>query len=151
MALLKSRQVAQKLPVMTADRASDLIVSFGDYTVTGAEVSGDVVEMVPLPAGYVPVDLIVDNTALGATATTGVGILSGDFDSIAPRTCGAQFMAAQAMQTAGIKRMAVAGGGRIAPTTNVRGIGFSLDTVATPTAGATVRLTLLCRPAVEAA
>jgi len=149
MALFKATQVVNKQQVMTADRASDVIVIFGDFTIPAGIASNDVVEMVPLPAGYVPVDVTVDNAALGTTMTCDVGLLSGDFDSTGARTCGAQFMAAQAGQTAGIKKLAVAGGTRIAPTANTRGIGFAFTTVATPTAGAVVRLTLQCRPAVE--
>jgi hypothetical protein len=149
MALFKATQVVNKQQVMVADRASDLIPIFGDFAIPAGFATNDVVEMVPLPAGYVPVDVIVDNAALGTTMTCDVGLLSGDFDSTGARTCGAQFMTAQAGQTAGIKRMAVAGGGRVAPTTNTRGIGFAFTSVSTPTVGAVVRLTLLCRPAVE--
>lgn len=149
MATRKAIQVVNKLPVMTADRASDPIVIFGDYVMTGAEASGDEIEMVPLPAGYVPVDVIVDHDALAGTATSGVGFLTGDFDAPGTRACGSELMAAQALQTAGIKRMAVTGSGRLAPTTNTRGIGIALTTVATPTVGARVRLTLICRPQVE--
>jgi hypothetical protein len=153
MALHKATQVAAGLPVPNADAAMDLIPIFGDFTVPAAGfASGDVVEMAPLPAGYVPVDVIADNEALGATMTFNVGILSGAYGSNdQARTCGAEFMSAQAFQTAGIKRMSAAGGGRIAPTTADRGIGLACTTITTPTAGARVRLTVLCRPAVEGA
>lgn len=149
MALFKATQVVNKQQVMVADRASDLIPIFGDFTIPAGFATSDVVEMAPLPAGYVPVDLIVDNGALGTTMTFDAGLLSGDFDATGARTCGAQFMTAQAGQTAGIKRMAVAGGGRIAPTTNARGVGLAFTSVSSPTVGAVVRMTLLCRPAVE--
>lgn len=149
MALFKATQLVNKLPIMTGDRASDVIAIVGDFAIPTGFASADVVEMVPLPAGYVPVDITVDNAALGATMTFDTGVLSGDFDSTGARTCGAQFMAAQAGQTAGIKRLAVAGGGRLAPTTNNRGLGFVFSTVTTPTVGAVVRMTLLCRPQVE--
>jgi hypothetical protein len=105
--------------------------------------------MGPLPAGYVPVDLIVDNAACGTTVTSDFGLLSGAYDSTGARTCGAQFAAAQALQTAGIKRMAAAGGGRVAPTTADRGWGFVASTVSTPTVGAAIRATLLVRPQSE--
>ena len=45
--------------------------------------------------------------------------------------------------------MDVAGGGRIAPTTADRGIGFAFTTISGPTAGAKVRMTLVCRPQSE--
>lgn len=151
MALFKATQVVNKQQVMTADRASDAIVIFGDFAIPSGFATNDVVEMVPLPAGYVPVDIIMDNAALGTTMTCDVGLLSGNYDDTGSRTCGAQFLAAQAGQTAGIKRMAVAGGGRVAPATNTRGIGFAFTSVSTPIVGAVVRLTLVCRPAVEGA
>lgn len=149
MALFKATQVVNKLPVMTGDRASDVIAIVGDFTIPAGIATNDVVEMVPLPAGYVPVDVMVDNAALGTTMTFDAGVLSGDFDATGARTCGAQFMTGQAGQTAGIKRLAVAAGMRLAPTTNTRGLGFAFTSVSTPTAGAVVRMTLLCRPQVE--
>ncbi|MBA3622866.1 MAG: hypothetical protein H0W48_00045 [Methylibium sp.] len=149
MALFKATQVAAKLPVPSANGATDVIPVVGDFLIPAGLASGDVVEMGAIPAGYVPVDLIVDNAAGGTTVTADFGILSGAYDSTGARTCGAQFAAAQAMQTAGIKRMAAAGGARVAPTTADRGWGFVASTVATPTAGAAVRATLLCRPQSE--
>lgn len=149
MALLKSKQVTNKLPVMTGDRASETIVVFGDYTLTGSEATSDVVEMVPLPAGYVPVDVIVDTEDLGTTVTANVGLLSGDFDATGSRTCGATIMSAKALGTAGIYRADVQGFAWTAPASNTRGIGFALSSVSTPTAGAKVRMTLMARPAIE--
>lgn len=155
MALHKATQVANGLPVPNADRAIELIPIFGDFTVPATGfASGDVVEMAPLPPGTVPVDLIVDPEDLGGTMTADVGILSGEYGKALdgsgnPRTCGAQFIPAADLGTAGIKRMSAAGAGRIAPSDTVRGVGFSFTTVTTPTPGAKVRLTLLCRPAIE--
>lgn len=149
MALFKATQVVNKLPVMTACRASDPIAIVGDFVIPAAIASNDVVEMAPLPAGYVPVDVIVDNAALGATMTFNAGLLSGAFDSIGARTCGAEFMSAQPGQTAGIKRLSAAGGGRVAPAAGDRGVGLVFTSVAGATAGAVVRLTLLARPQVE--
>ena len=85
MALFKSTQVTNKQQVMTADRASDPIVIFGDFAIPAGFATNDVVEMVPLPAGYVPVDITVDNAALGTTMTCDVGLLSGDFDATGVR------------------------------------------------------------------
>lgn len=149
MALFKSIQVTNKLPVPSANAATDLIPVVGDFLIPTGFASGDVVEMGAIPAGYVPVDLIVDNAAGGTTVTSDFGILTGAYDSTGARTCGAQFAAAQALQTAGIKRMAAAGGGRVAPTTADRGWGFVASTVSTPTVGAAVRATLIVRPQSE--
>lgn len=149
MATLLSKQVTNKVPVPSADGGSDLIFVLGDYTLLGTEATGDELEMCVLPAGYVPVDIIVDTEDCGATVTADVGIMSGTVGSTATRTCSAVFMAAKALGTAGIYRMDVSGGGRIAPTTADRGIGFALTTVTTPTAGAKIRMTLVCRPQSE--
>lgn len=149
MATLLSTQVKNKVPVPSANSASEVIHLVGDYTLTGAEATGDELEMVILPAGYVVVDVIVDTADLGATVTGDVGLMSGTPGDTAVRTCGAQFMAAKALGTAAIYRMDVTGAGRIAPTTADRGIGFALSTVTTPTAAAVVRMTVLARPQSE--
>src|SRR3546814_14466938 len=103
--------------------------------------------MAPLPAGYVPVNVIVDSADLGTTATASVGLLSAEYrKNTDASTCGAEFMSGKALGTAGIQRMDVAGGGRIAPTTTDRSGGIKLTAIATLTEGAAVRLTLLARP-----
>lgn len=151
MALFKATQVVQKLPVPSANGATETVAIFGDFLIPTGFASGDVVEMGPLPAGYVPVDLIVDHASLGTTVTSDFGLLNNAYDAgnTPTRTCGAQFAAAQALQTAGVKRMAAAGSGRIAPTTGDRGWGFVASTVSTPTVGAAIRATLIVRPQSE--
>ena len=149
MALFKAIQVVNRLPIPSADGATDVIAIVGDWALPAAAAAGDAVEMCGLPAGYVPVDVIVDGASLGATATADIGLLSGNFNDPGPRTCGAQFAAAQALGTAGIKRASAAGAGRIAPATNDRSVGFVLSALATPAVGAAVRFTLLARPAFE--
>ncbi len=149
MATLLSKQVTNKVPVPSASSGSELIHIVGDYTLLGTEATGDELEMCILPAGYVPVDIIVDTADLGTTVTADVGIMSGTPGSTATRTCGAEFMAAKALGTAAIYRMDVSGGGRVAPTTADRGIGFALSSVSVPTAGNKVRMTLIARPQSE--
>jgi hypothetical protein len=163
MALFKSTQIAAKAPIPTADRAVEIIPIFGDFTVPAGFAANDVVEMVPLPAGYVPVDLIVDGASLGATVTGDVGIVTGVYDAAldlvgAARNCGAEFIAAAALGTAGLKRTTATGATRIAPVYDAgngvqynRSIGFKATAVTTPTVGAAIRFTLLCRPAINGA
>lgn len=153
MALLKSIQETRKLPVPNADRAIEDIPIFADYTATGTEATGDVLEMVPLPAGYVPVDVCIDYDKMAGTAfTADVGIMSGNYDDTGTRTCSAVFMTGKTLgAAAGVARADVSGFSRIAPTTNIRGVGLNLTTVTGPTAGAKLRLTLWCRPAIESA
>ena len=158
MALFKSIQVTNKAPIPSVNAATDLVCIFGDYTLAGTEASSDVIEMVPLPAGFCIVDVIVDTADLGTTVTADVGLLSGDYDATGARTCGATIMTGKALGTTGIYRADVAGFARTAPlsesagTTGApghRGIGFALTTVSAPTAGAKVRLTLLARPSIN--
>jgi hypothetical protein len=149
MATLLSKQITDKVPVPSANAATDVIPLVGDYTLTAAAATGDELEMVVLPAGYVVVDVIVDTEDCGTAVTADVGIMSGTPGTTGTRTCGAEFMSAKALGTAGIYRMDVSGGGRVAPTTADRGIGFALTTVTTPTAGAKIRMTVLARPQSE--
>lgn len=155
MALFKATQVRNGVPIPSAANATDLIPVVGDFVVPAGLAAADVVELGPIPGGYVPVDLIVDHGDLGGTVTADFGILSGNYGdgvhgAASARTCGAQFAAAQDLSTAaGLKRASAAGAGRIAPTTNDRSFGFVASAATTPTAGAVLRATLLCRPKSE--
>lgn len=158
MALFKSKQIVAKAPIPSVNAATDLVCIFGDYTMAGTEATSDVIEMVPLPAGFCIVDVIVDTEDLGTTVTANVGLLSGDFDSTGARTCGATIMSGKALGTAGVYRADVSAYSLTAPisesgsTTGAqgnRGIGFALSSVSTPTAGAKVRMMLLARPAIN--
>lgn len=159
MALFKAEQVAARLPLMNSDGANDLVPQVGDFTVPAGLAVADVVEMVGVPAGYVPVDLIIDNDALGTTFAANVGFLTGAYNSGGARTCGAEFIAAAPFQTAGIKRPTVAGSSRILPTkqqshldlpSGDRGIGFVVGAgLAGLVVGSKVRFTVLYRPQIE--
>lgn len=161
MALYKALQVAAALPLLNSDAAADLVPLFGDFTVpAGGLAANDVVEMVGLPAGYVPVDMIVDHDDLGTTLTADFGFLSGNYGSSDPgRTCAAEFLAAADLAAAaGVKRANVPGFTRIAPikggshiglVSGDRGIGFLVKTAAAVTPGAKIRVTLFYRPQIE--
>jgi hypothetical protein len=150
MPLLKAIQVRNGLPIPSANSASEVIVAVGDYVIKTGDAAGDVVEMCPLPAGYVPVEVVVDNQPLAGTSVGNVGILSGNFNDMSPsRTCGAEFNSAANFATAGIKRNDVAGSNRIAPTTNDRSIGVVLTSLTPPTIGNRMRMTVLLRPQSE--
>lgn len=149
MALFKSLQATQGLPIPVGDRATDLLPIFADYTLVGTEATADVVEMVPWPKGYVPVDVIADVEDCGSTVTVDVGLLSGVYGDTGARTCGAEFMNDKAFGTAGVYRADVLGFSRLAPSTTDRSIGLALVSVTSPTAGAKVRLTVIFRPAIE--
>ena len=56
MALFKATQVTNKVPVPSADSATEVIAIVGDFTIPTGFASNDVVEMGPLPAGYIAVE-----------------------------------------------------------------------------------------------
>lgn len=150
MALLKSTQTNSNLPILTGDRASDTITLFGDYTLTGSEANADVIEMLPLPAGYVVVDGYVDTQDCGTTLTIDAGFVSGEYRATGARTCGAEFLNDKAFGTAGVYRFDVVGFSRQAPSTTNRGIGLKVDAaVSALTAGQVIRMVVLARPAIE--
>jgi hypothetical protein len=149
MALFKAIQVLNRLPIPSADGATDVIAIVGDWAVPAGVVVGDVVEMCGLPAGYVPVDILIDHDSLGEEATADVGLLSGGYNDHGARKCGAQLADDQPLDIAGFKRASAAGAGRIAPAESDRGVGFVFTALAAPTKGASLRMTLLARPAFE--
>lgn len=151
MANFQSKQVTNKVPVPSANAATDLIPVVGDWAVPASGLlTGDVIEMCALPAGYVPVDVILDHENLGTAFTAAVGIMSGNYGASGVRTCGAEFIAAATMQALGIKRMNVGLAGMVAPTTNDRSVGLVISgTLTSPVAAAKARLTVLCRPQSE--
>jgi hypothetical protein len=157
MANLKSVQAtnARHLPVPSAGNATDLIPVVGDYVSLAGLANGDIIEMVPLPPGYVLEDVILDIEDLDSngapTATVDVGIMSGSWGDSGARTCGAEFIAGSTVpQAGGIARLSVANGGKVAPTTTTRSIGLKISAaIATLVVGAKMRLTALLRPQVE--
>lgn len=153
MALFKSAQVAANAPIPNADGAMDLIPIFGDVTqIASGLLTGDIFEVCPLPAGYVPVDVIFDHENLGAAYTAAVGIMSGNYGEGGSRTCDASLIAAATCQAAAVKRLNVGGATRIAPTTNNRSIGVVISsTLTSPVNLAKFRVTVLARPAINGA
>lgn len=144
-------------PVLSADGLEPVAIS-GNFVVPAGLALNDVIELAPLPAGYVPLDVTLDSEdadSNGAPAMVlDVGLLSGDFGVVDnTRTCGANFIAASTVaQAGGIARMAAIGSTRIAPTTNDRGVGVLVKAAAaTLTVGAKMTLTLWCRPAINGA
>lgn len=157
MALLQSTQAKNRYPVPTADTATDLVPIFASFVIPTGMALNDVIEMGPLPAGYVPSDLLVgfDDADSNGTPTIkfDAGLLSGNWldPNGAGRTCGSEFFAADTTaQAGGVQRLNKAAGTQIAPTTNVRSWGLKVNTAAaTLTVGAKINATLYVRPAIE--
>ena len=154
MALKQSTQVAQKQPVISADGFEPIAI-VGDFTVPATLPQNDVIEMVILPAGYVPVDAILatDELDSGTPAITlDMGLISGDAGKADDaRTCGSEAFAASTVgQAGGIARPTKKDFSHIAPTSADRGYGLKVAAAAgTLVAGAKIRLTLLARPAIH--
>lgn len=147
---------ANGYPAVTASGAHDLVAVTERYAVTSAIAIGDVFEMLELPPGYVPVDVILDTDDVdsGATLTLTVGILAGDVGdtTVANRTNGAQFIVASNVgQAGGVARANVKGFTGIAPSDSRRSIGITAAAAAAGLVAGTIRLTVLYRPAINGA
>lgn len=153
MAMLKGSQATNASTNTTPSPrgSADVIAVSGDYTLTGNEASGDIIEMIPWPENTVPVDVTADVEDCGTTATSDLGVMSGVWGAAGTRTMGAEFMTGKAFGTAGVYRSDVVGFSRLAPSTSVRSIGIKMTSVNTPTAGAKIRVTGLFRAMVNGA
>lgn len=168
MAFFQAAQCKYPGPVqalINSDGANDVVAIVGDFTTVTGMVTGDIVEMVGLPANYVPVDLIIANESLASTITIDVGVLSGNFGALldiagSARTCGTEAASAVSAATAGVIRPTKQQFALLAPyagdpttnpvTTGDRGIGFKITgTLTSLVVGAKIRFTLLARPKVE--
>lgn len=160
MTLRQATQVVNKLPVPSADGATDIVPIIGDFTVPAGLVLNDVVEFCSIPFGYVPVDYTFsaeDTDSNGAPLIAlDIGVLSGTYGDASAatgqaRTCGSEGAAAdQVARAGGVTRMVKPNLGLLAPTTADRGFGVKVQAAAaTLTAGAKWRMTLYVRPQVE--
>ena len=145
MALKQSKQVLAGLPAPTATEASRPVIVTGEYVTVTGDAINDIVEFGAIPQNCVPVDLIVDNGALGASATLDAGVISGTYGKAdASRTMGSEFFAASAAATAGVIRRSK-NVNAIASDASERGWGIKF-LGANPAAGQVIRATLICRP-----
>jgi len=108
MAQVQSIQIVAGYPAPSPDDAYTTVGITAEYvTPTGGLASGDIIEMGPIPPGFVPSDLIVHTGALGTSVTLDAGILTGEYGTspATPRTMGSEFFtAAQAAATASLLR-----------------------------------------------
>lgn len=153
MALKQSTQIVagDAVPSAAGNEAVHLV---GDYTVPTGLAANDVIEMVVLPAGYVPIDAVLvaeDLDSNGSpTVTLDLGLISGTAGAADnARTCGTEAFAASTVgQAGGVARPTKKDFGLIAPTDADRGIGLKLAAgAATLVVGAKIRLTVIARAA----
>ena len=150
MAFFQSKQIVNNEPLMSSCGADDIVNLVGDFTTVAGMLSGDIIEMVGLPAGYVPVDVIAAfDASAGAAFTTDCGVLSGEFGVKTARTQGNEAFAANTagQGAAGIARALKANIFHLAPTENDRGIGLKIvGTLTSLVVGTNIRLSVQARP-----
>ena len=145
MALKQSKQVLAGLPAPTAYDASEHIVVTGEYVTVTGDAANDIVEFGAIPQNCVPVDLIVDNGALGASVMLDGGVISGTYGKADnARTMGSEFFAASSAAVSGVLRR-TKNVNAIASNASERGWGIKF-LGANPAAGQVIRATLICRP-----
>lgn len=155
MSLYQSTQAANRMPIPSANTATDLVPVVATFVVPAGLAVNDVIEMGPLQAGYVPSDLIVAFPDLDSNGTPTIkfdaGMLSGNWLDTGARTCGNEFFLADTnAQNSGLARLNKAAGHQIAPTVNDRSWGLKVNTAAaTLTPGSTITATLYVRPKIE--
>lgn len=157
MALRKSAQVAKRVPAPAALDASGPIAVFGEYTTVAAQFAAtDVIEMIPWPAGTVPIMLkaMVPDLDSATTATLDFGVLTGLYgaelaeDGSTARACGTEFgdnlTTGQAGGSLDIAATLLLG---LAPSLKDRSIGFKVEAAPTLIAGVKIRVAALFVPA----
>lgn len=154
MALFQSKQVAANRAVPTSRDGVGAIAITAEFVVPAGLAANDIIEMFALPAGHVPIDLIVNLPDMdsGTGITLDAGLISGRFGDpvLGSRACGNEFFAAStAGQAGGLARAAKSLAG-IVPDSAARGWGLKVAAAATGlTTGGTIRATLLAVPATD--
>lgn len=153
MALLQNNVAKGSVKMPTPDDMS-LIAFRMSYTLTADITLNDIIEMGNLPAGCVPVDLILDNDDMdtGATGTVSFGVLNAakaDIDLTAA-SGGGVWLTATSIQAATAARADLVGlrnMSRVISSQADRPIGFKVAAETIAAAGQVIAATLLYRPA----
>jgi hypothetical protein len=131
-ALIRGPAVLGQQAVAYPQSAGDVIYNRFTVNVPAGTVVGNCLEIGVIPPNCRVLDMVLENSALGAGVTCGVGWIApatippGSTD-LANRTCGTEFFpAATAIAAAGAARMAQASGFQVAPDPRERGIGVTL-------------------------
>jgi hypothetical protein len=146
MTILQSNAAKGILPIPYPGFAGQAVAVRHTIVVPANVAANDILEVLPIPPGCRPVELIVDSDDLDTAAaiTFDVGVMSGEFGSTDPaRTCGAEFFLNSTLgQAGGVARPTLASAYRVASSPTERSIGIKIKTVAgTPVAG-TIGVTL---------
>lgn len=153
MALYQSKQVKAGVPALSPTEASCPVAVVGEFVTVAGLTANDVIEMVAVPAGTVPIDVTIACEDLDTGGTPAivldVGVLSGNYGANdAARTCGTEFINDTIIgQTGGMVSANIAAGLLLTPTLNDRSIGIKVQTSASVLAlGKKIRVVALCAP-----
>lgn len=136
-------------PPITPSRAGEVLAVRGECSLPDTLAANDIVELVPLPPGCVPVDAILDADDLDTGGSpsitlTAAIINSGATDIVANTNF---FTASTVAQAGGVARMDKATGPRIASSSSTRNVGLKVVAAAATKAAGKVGLTLFYRAA----
>ena len=134
-------------PAITANQAGEVKAVRGKVTLPTSLAINDIVELVPLPAGHVIVDAILDSDDLdsGSALVMDVAIInSGGTDVVSNTTI---ISSTTVGQTGGVARMDEQGGPRIASSQTTRNVGVKITTDAATNVEGELGLTLFYRAA----
>lgn len=154
MALFQSNQVkAQKAIPASLDGVATIAIT-GEFTVPAGLAANDIIEFGGLPAGHIPVDIVVNFPDADSNGTPTIafdsGLITGRFGDpvLGSRACGNEFFAAStAAQAGGVARLSKSLSG-VAPSLQEKGWGLKVSTgAATLATGGTIRATLFVAPA----
>ena len=151
MALNKSAHAKGIIPTPVA-AGCELVVCRAEFVLSADLALNDIIQMMDLPAGHVPVDIILDTDDLGTTGAVAVGILNADKTNIdTAASGGTNWLTGGDVATAATGLRADAAGLRAMSRCAVdnganRAIGIKITTDTTATSG-TIGLTFLYRSA----
>lgn len=151
MALQKTDYAKGVIPTPVA-AGCEVVVCRAEFKLSADLAANDLIQMMDLPAGHVPVDLILDTDDLGTTGAVSVGLAnSGKTDIDTTLSGGAAWLTGGDVATAATGLRADAGGLRAmsrcaADQAANRAVVIKIATDTTATTG-TIGLTLLYRSA----
>lgn len=143
MATFTAEQAKPYWPISNCDRAGDVQVVRGVYSLAAALALNDIIEMCVLPARHVIVDAILDCDDLDTNGAPTISLSVGT-----ATTANLLINASAVGRTGGIARMDQAGGVRLAESDSDTPIRVTVSAgPATGAASGTIGLSLFYRPA----
>lgn len=147
MAVFKDTKIAADQPPITGGQAGMVVANRGTYEVPATLAANDVVQLAYLPAGHVPVDVILeaDDLDTGTPAITlSVGVVDSAGTDLVAST---NFLTASTVaQAGGAVHANLVTGLQLAASSAKRIVGVKVIAAAGTAAAGTLRLTVLSMP-----